>query len=401
MANLIYKGNKANLPAKRNATSFYLCEDTRELYFGANLYTEAVRFYTTDKPVAPAQGVLYIDTVTGAGDVWNGTSWSNVIKGYATTIAEGANDTTVPTTKATKDYIDQKVSDVVAGSIDGLGALASKDEVAETDLAAALAQKLNGKADQTALEAEIARATAAEGQNATDIDALEGRMDTAEGKITTLVGADTGKSGRAIANEELAAQLIPEDAQDSLDTLAEIAAWIQSHPDDASAMNAAIAALQAILDGIGDTESGEKATVVAYVTDAIAALNIGDYAKASALTALAGRVTALEGATHTHANKALLDTYTQTETDLADAVAKKHEHTNKTVLDGITSEKVAKWDAAEQNAKDYADGLADDYDAAGAANQALADAKAYTNEKDTAMGVRMTAVEEIVTVGTF
>lgn len=401
MANLIYKGNKANLPAKRNATSFYLCEDTRELYFGANLYTEAVRFYTTDKPVAPAQGVLYIDTVTGAGDVWNGTSWSNVIKGYATTIAEGANDTTVPTTKATKDYIDQKVSDVVAGSINGLGALASKDEVAETDLAAALAQKLNGKADQTALEAEIARATAAEGQNATDIDALEGRMDTAEGKITTLVGADTGKSVRAIANEELAAQLIPEDAQDSLDTLAEIAAWIQSHPDDASAMNAAIAALQAILDGIGDTESGEKATVVAYVTDAIAALNIGDYAKASALTALAGRVTALEGATHTHANKALLDTYTQTETDLADAVAKKHEHTNKTVLDGITSEKVAKWDAAEQNAKDYADGLADDYDAAGAANQALADAKAYTDEKDTAMGVRMTAVEEIVTVGTF
>lgn len=401
MANLIYKGNKANLPAKRNATSFYLCEDTRELYFGANLYTEAVRFYTTDKPVAPAQGVLYIDTVTGAGDVWNGTSWSNVIKGYATTIAEGANDTTVPTTKATKDYIDQKVSDVVAGSIDGLGALASKDQVAETDLAAALAQKLNGKADQTALEAEIARATAAEGQNATDIDALEGRMDTAEGKITTLVGADTGKSVRAIANEELAAQLIPEDAQDSLDTLAEIAAWIQSHPDDASAMNAAIAALQAILDGIGDTESGEKATVVAYVTDAIAALNIGDYAKASALTALAGRVTALEGATHTHANKALLDTYTQTETDLADAVAKKHEHTNKTVLDGITSEKVAKWDAAEQNAKDYADGLADDYDAAGAANQALAAAKAYTDEKDTAMGVRMTAVEEIVTVGTF
>lgn len=401
MANLIYKGNKANLPAERNATSFYLCEDTRELYFGANLYTEAVRFYTTDKPVSPAQGVLYIDTVTGAGDVWNGASWSNVIKGYATTIAEGADDTTVPTTKAAKDYIDQKVSDVVAGSIDGLGALASKDQVAETDLAADLAQKLNGKAEQTGLEAEIARATAAEGQNANDIDALEGRMDTAEGQITTLVGTDTGKSVRAIANEELAAQLIPENAQESLDTLAEIAAWIQSHPDDASAMNAAIAALQAILDGIGDTESGEKATVVAYVTDAIAALNIGDYAKASDLTALAGRVTALEGATHTHANKALLDTYTQTETDLADAVAKKHEHTNKTVLDGITSEKVAAWDAAEQNAKDYADGLADDYDAAGAANQALADAKAYTDEKDTAMGVRMTAVEEIVTVGTF
>ena len=34
-----------------------------------------------------------------------------------------------------------------------------------------------------------------------------------------------------------------------------------------------------------------------------------------------------------------------------------HTHSNKAVLDGITDEKVADWDAAEQNAKDYADGL--------------------------------------------
>ena len=32
-----------------------------------------------------------------------------------------------------------------------------------------------------------------------------------------------------------------------------------------------------------------------------------------------------------------------------------HSHANKTVLDGITAEKVAAWDAAEQNAKDHAD----------------------------------------------
>lgn len=40
---------------------------------------------------------------------------------------------------------------------------------------------------------------------------------------------------------------------------------------------------------------------------------------------------------HTHANKALLDTYTQTEADLADAVSKKHDHSNKAVLDAITN----------------------------------------------------------------
>ena len=38
---------------------------------------------------------------------------------------------------------------------------------------------------------------------------------------------------------------------------------------------------------------------------------------------------------HSHSNKALLDTYTQTESDLADAVSKKHSHANKTQLDKI------------------------------------------------------------------
>ena len=50
---------------------------------------------------------------------------------------------------------------------------------------------------------------------------------------------------------------------------------------------------------------------------------------------------------HTHANKELLDSYTQTEADLANAVSKVHEHGNKSVLDGITSAKVNSWDGKE------------------------------------------------------
>ena len=176
------------------------------------------------------------------------------------------------------------------------------------------------------------------------------------GKVDTLVGTDTGKSARTIANEELAKQLIPENANEAMDTLAEIATWIQAHPNDASAMNTAITKLQAILAGIGG--DGEKATVVAYVTDAIAALSIGDYAKAADLTALAARVTALETDSHTHANKTELDKIADGDKAKWDAAeAKAHEHSNNAVLDGITAEKIAAWDAAEQNAKDYADGL--------------------------------------------
>lgn len=104
----------------------------------------------------------------------------------------------------------------------------------------------------------------------------------------------------------------------------------------------------------------------------------------------AGQVTNWDDANskkHTHDNKALLDTYTQTETDLADAVSKKHNHTNKSTLDGITDAKVAAWDAAEQNAKDYADDL----------DEAMGTRVGTAEGKVTALEGKMTAAEGNIT----
>lgn len=127
-------------------------------------------------------------------------------------------------------------------TVKGLAALAYKAQVSEADLDTALRAVLNGKA------------------SATD--------------LATLVGSDTGKSARTIANEELAKQLIPEGAQESLDTLTEIAQWIQDHPNDAAAMNTALGKLQAIVDGIGGEED-DYATVMAAIEGKIAAAMAG------------------------------------------------------------------------------------------------------------------------------
>lgn len=247
-----------------------------------------------------------------------------------------------------------------ADTVEGSVAKALKDAKAYADgkdaaIAAAKKAGDDAQADVDALEAKVGSVPAdktivemiSDAQAAATYDdtALTGRVTTVEGKVTTLIGDDASKSARTIASEEVAKIVAGADA--SYDTLKEIADWISSHKTDATAMNSAIVALEAIVDGIGG--DGEKATVVEYVTDAIAALKIGDYAKAADLTALAGRVTTLEGKAHTHANKALLDTYTQTEADLADAVAKKHTHANATVLDGISAEKITAWDAAVQS----------------------------------------------------
>lgn len=149
----------------------------------------------------------------------------------------------------------------------------------------ALAEKVGTVADGKTVVQLIDEAKIAATYDDTE---LASRVTSNEGKLSTLIGNDTGKSARTIANEELAKQLIPENADEALNTLEEIAAWIQNHPDDAAAMNAAITALQAKVD------TGDQ-TVTAYVTAAIEALKIGDYAKAADLTALAARVTTAEG----------------------------------------------------------------------------------------------------------
>ena len=220
--------------------------------------------------------------------------------------------------------------------------------------------------------------------NADAIEGLDDKIDGVDGKVTTLIGSDANKSVRTIAGEELAAKLVPAGAKDALNTLEEIAAWIQSHPDDASAMNEAIVALQKQLQGIAAGEG----TVKKYVDDAIAALNVGQYALAADLTALAGRVSTLEGKVDVTKVSTAIATAKQEAIDAAAADAKSkadaaqaaaeghadglntamdnrvkaleaidHEHSNKTVLDGITAAKVTAWDAAEGNAKSYADGL--------------------------------------------
>lgn len=152
-------------------------------------------------------------------------------------------------------------------------------------------------AAKTALEAKIG--TVAEGKTlagliADNATAIEDHKIAIDNKVTTLIGSDINKSVRTIANEELAAQLIPEKAKENLDTLQEIAAWIQNHPDDASAMNSAITALQVKTElgkytPEGQSEAVEYATVKAYVEAVKKEL-------ATNATGLEGRVKANEDA---------------------------------------------------------------------------------------------------------
>ena len=167
------------------------------------------------------------------------------VNGVALAIAEKAVDILIATGTA-NGTLAVNGADI---AVKGLAALAYKAQVSESDLDSALTAVLAAKA--------------------------------AKADVDTLIGSDTGKSVRTIANEELAAQLIPESAQESLDTLAEIAALIQEHPDDAATMNAAITKLNGIVAGIGGEED-DYATVIAAIEGKISAAQSAIYAAITA-----------------------------------------------------------------------------------------------------------------------
>lgn len=137
----------------------------------------------------------------------------------------------------------------------------SRRALQESDVPALGMGKVNGLQDALDLKATTASVTAVDNK----VTQLSGTVGAVQGSVTALVGNDANKSVRTIANEELAAQLIPEGATEALDTLQEIASWIQQHPNDAAALNSSIMALQAQLSGI-ETGNG---TVKSYVDTAV------------------------------------------------------------------------------------------------------------------------------------
>lgn len=209
------------------------------------------------------------------------------------------------------------------------------DAVAEAKKAGTDAQ-----ADVDALEAKVG--TVADGKTlaglvADNAAAIEAHKTAVDGKVTTLIGSDTDKSVRTIANEELAAQLLSGKADADFKTLQELAAWLEDHPEEVTEINAAITALQT---KVGDT------AVATQISTAVDTLKNGE------IKTNADAIDALETKAHEHANKALLDTYTQTEANLADAVAKKHEHANAAELAKIVEGDKAKWDEVTKKAND-------------------------------------------------
>lgn len=102
--------------------------------------------------------------------------------------------------------------------------------------------------------------------------------------VNTLIGTDTNQSVRQIATEVLTEALIPQNAQESLDTLIEIADWIQDHPAEAAEYNTRITNLEQTVYDVVDPVTGNTTSIGLVTT-------VGDLS--TAMTTLQNNVTDL------------------------------------------------------------------------------------------------------------
>lgn len=237
-----------------------------------------------------------------------------------------------------------------------------------------------------------------------DTTTVEG-LSTAIESLKTVVGDDKGGLVKQVADNKAAIETLNGDknvagsvahqiaeivagADESFDTLKEIADWITTHKTDAATMNSQINTnkddISALKTKVGDTSVADQ--IDAALKDG----NSNKYALKSDLDTANGKITSLQElvgetkvetqistaldaalkvdgaekyalASHAHeiANVNGLQTILDGKAAAADVEtlqsavagleAKAHEHANKTVLDGITEDKVNTWDAAQAN----------------------------------------------------
>lgn len=188
----------------------------------------------------------------------NGTALAIAEKMVDILIASGAKNGTISVNGA----------DV---AVKGLAALAFKAKITEAELSAALKAVIDAKAEASAVEA------------------LAGRVTTAEGKITTL-NADSSTAGSVDYKIAQAIATLVENPDEAMNSINELVAWCNEHAEDALALSNQVTAnkngLADLVAFVGQLPEGATATTIAgYIDKAIAALKIGDYAKTADVNA--------------------------------------------------------------------------------------------------------------------
>ena len=375
-----YRGDKPADLSQLNPNAIYFFTDSKEIYTGGKTYGMSGEQTTAfNERIAALQGE--VDTVELS--VEEILKVLGVIEGYEketvlnrldvleqrvatdseTIIDHGEaidNLTTyvgvIPENSAQTNVIDY-IEEQVTKALEDAGSATAASVKAELDKHTAdmNAHEAVFTATKTELNARIEAVGVTANAVKDDLDAFKASAEIGDAAIDTLkeiqdyITSDGSLAAEMVGNIEKAQQA----AED-----AAAAAQVADEKADAaqSAANAAAeSAAQGILDAAGAKSTADAAAEAAEVADgkAVAA----DAKAQAAQEAIEALEEVVDGKAAQSDLTALTNRVGANETAITTLQEASHSHANKEVLDGITDEKIKAWDAAKQDAIEYADRL--------------------------------------------
>lgn len=172
-----------------------------------------------------SQDIIYILTTTGAGHMWTGSEFKVV---FTNTQIDTSNFAKLDGATFTGSVIlaqdpVEKLEAVTKQYADKIAEKTSTNETNISNLLAAV-NTMNGVVS---------------GHGA-DIQTLKQQAEELKTSINTLIGEDVGSSIRQITTEVLSTELLADGNTKNFETLKELAAWLADHPEEAADMNLSI-----------------------------------------------------------------------------------------------------------------------------------------------------------------
>jgi len=307
----------------KDADTLYFISDQRRIYKGDIPYSGGI-YQTVDSfPVTGVVNTLYVNTATGEVAYWNGTGYQTVVPATGKTISGAGDNDHLATTKAVVDYVATQI-----GELD-VSALADRVDTLETEM-----------------------------------DTAQGDITTIKGQITTINGEGEGSIKKALndaksyTDQEVAKKADLEhtheiadvtDLQTTLDGKANKAttlegygitdAYTKSATDSAiaSAVAAAPHLKRSIVEDLPDAGSADQNTI--YMVGTGAGSKDSAYEEYMLINGAFEKIGSSKVDLTNYAEKTYVDTAKQE------------------AISTAATDATQKANAAEQNAKTYADGL--------------------------------------------
>lgn len=309
--------------AVKDQDALYFVTDERRIYKGDVPYTGGIYKTVTSFPERGDVNTLYVNTATGQVSYWNGTGYQTVVPATGKTIAAPGSDDQLATTKAVVDYVAAQVADLDVAALEGrVGTLETEMTAAKGNISTIQGQisVINGEGEGSIKEA------LSDAKAYTDTVA-EGKADAEHThEIADVAGLQTALDGKANKATSLAGYGIT-DAYTSSQTDSKIAAAIAATPH----------LKRSIVEDLPEVDAADQNTI--YMVGTGAGSKDSAYEEYMVINGAFEKIGSSKVDLTNYAEKTYVD-------------AAKQE-----AISTAASDATQKANAAEQNAKTYADGL--------------------------------------------